>query len=475
MKLGIRERLTLFSLLLMLVVGVIAGLFLENERRSSIEQQIERELSHYAAAVRELMAESQAEGALQIDPLADRLGAATSSRITIIALDGRVLGDSNLTLDEVRAVENHGRRPEVVDALAQGKGVYRRYSTTVETDMLYVALPFGKPETLGTVRAAKPLAEVDQAITELHLTLIFTGILALLLAILLSGLASHLLTGTLRKLIHHARSLSAGAAEESSTSADEIQLLAGSFNYLVQELEEHITELRRMEREQRVFIANASHELRTPAAVIRANAETLLSGAIEDEVMGPKLLKALDRNAERLALILSDLLDLARLDAGQSHLEPIDLLLPDYLQHAVETLTPQALKRGVTIEIAPDEQTRLHADPHALQQILLNLIENAIKYSPPGGRIQIKSQRHQGTMEIRVEDNGPGIPESCRTKVFQRFYRVDNGRARDVGGTGLGLSIVKGLTEAMHGSVGIEPARPVGSIFWVRLPLSCNR
>ncbi len=475
MKLGIRERLALCSLLLMLVVGGIAGLFLEKERRSSIEQQIERELSHYAAAARERMAESQAEGLSQVDLLADRLGAATAIRITIIALDGRVLGDSNLTLDELRRVENHGGRPEVQDALAQGKGIYRRYSTTVGTDMLYVALPFGEPETRGTVRAAKPLAEVDRAIAELHIALLFTGILALLLALLLGGLASHLLTGTLRKLIRHAKSLPVGAAEERAAPADDIQVLAGSFHYLAQELEEHITELRRMEREQREFIANASHELRTPVAVIRANAETLLDGAIQDRVMGPKLLEAIDRNAERLVLTLSDLLDLARLDAGQGPFEKADLLLSDCLQQVVETLAPLASERRVVVEMALDGQSRLYADPRALQQILLNLIENAIKYSPPGGQVRIEERRHRDEMEIRVVDNGPGIPEGCRTKVFQRFYRVDHGRARNVGGTGLGLSIVKGLAEAMQGCVGVEPAEPAGAVFWVRLPLPPGR
>ncbi|MCF6283116.1 MAG: ATP-binding protein [Candidatus Polarisedimenticolaceae bacterium] len=468
MKLGIRSQLSLFSLLLMLVVGSFAGLFLEHQRRNSIEQQIEQELSHYAAAARELVAESKAETVLQFDSLADRLGQATTSRITIIALDGRVLGDSNLTLNEVAAVENHGQRPEVLEALLHGKGIYRRYSTTIETEMLYVAIPFGAPKILGTVRTAKPLAEVDHAISELRLTLIFTGILALLLAILLSGLASHLLTGTLRKLIRHAKSLPAG----SSSASDDIELLAGSFNHLAEELESHITELRRMERDQRQFIANASHELRTPVAVIRANAETLLDGAIKDEVMGPKLLQALDRNAGRLTLILADLLDLARIDAKQTHLEVTNLHLPEYVTRAVETLEALAQQRAIKININLEQTSSLRADPQALQQILLNLIENAIKYAPPAGSVEIKSQRQADRMLITVKDSGPGIPESCRKKVFQRFYRVDNGRSREVGGTGLGLSIVKALVEAMQGEVGVEAVEPTGALFWVSLPVS---
>ncbi len=467
MKLGIRSQLAFVSLLLMLVVGTIAGGFLEHQRRNAIEQQIEQELSHYAASARELMVESKAITARQFDQLADRLGRATTSRITIIALDGRVLGDSKLTPNELQLLENHGQRPEVLEALSTGKGIYRRYSTTLETEMLYVAVPFGEPDTIGTVRAAKPLSEVDLAITELRLTLIFTGLIALLLAIILSSLASHLLTGTLRKLIHHAKSLPAG----SPNAHDDIEVLAGSFNHLAKELESHITELRRMERDQRQFIANASHELRTPVAVIRANAETLLDGAIEDRVMGPKLLQALDRNAERLALILTDLLDLARLDSKQTHLNLTELQLADYVADAIETLEVLAQKRSISIHIDLDKATTLKADPQALQQILLNLIENAIKYAPPSGEVIIKSQQQEDQLLITVEDNGPGIPESCREKVFQRFYRVDSGRSREVGGTGLGLAIVKTWVESMGGEVGVKPVEPTGSLFWLTLPL----
>ncbi len=467
MKLGIRSQLAFVSLLLMLVVGTIAGGFLEHQRRNAIEQQIEQELSHYAASARELMVESKAITARQFDQLADRLGRATTSRITIIALDGQVLGDSKLTLNEVQRLENHGQRPEVREALSTGKGIYRRYSTTLETEMLYVAVPFGEPDTIGTVRAAKPLSEVDLAITELRLTLIFAGLIALLLAIILSGLASHLLTGTLRKLIRHAKSLPAG----SPNAHDDIEVLAGSFNHLAKELESHITELRRMERDQRQFIANASHELRTPVAVIRANAETLLDGAIEDRVMGPKLLQALDRNAARLALILTDLLDLARLDSKQIHLNLTELPLTDYVADAVETLEVLAQKRSINIHIDLDKTTTLKADPQALQQILLNLIENAIKYAPPSGEVIIKSQQQEDQLLITIEDNGPGIPESCREKVFQRFYRVDSGRSREVGGTGLGLAIVKTWVESMGGEVGVKPVEPTGSLFWLTLPL----
>lgn len=469
MKLGIRGQLFVFSLLLILIVGISAGIFLEHQRRNAIEGRIETELLRHARSARELILLANTDSITQADRLADQLGAATASRITIIARDGRVIGDSELTLERVRRVENHGQRPEVLEALALGHGVYRRHSTTLDTDMLYVAVPYGGAEAEGTVRAARLLAEVDHAIMELRLNLFITGLLGLLLAILISGLASDRLTRTLRDLIRHAKSLSNGSPVVNA--ADDIQTLAGSFNHLAKELQQHITELRRLEQLQREFVANASHELRTPVSVIRANAETLLAGARHDEVMGPKLLEALDRNAERLVNILSDLLDLARLDAKQAALVVESLPVTKYVDHVVQTLEPLALRKAILIDAESVRSgDRVLADPSALDQILRNLLDNAIKYTPENGRILITSSSVDSQLEIRIQDNGPGIPEAYRSGLFQRFYRVDPGRSRDMGGTGLGLSIVKELSEAMDGCVGMKPALPTGSIFWVRLP-----
>lgn len=473
MKLGIRGQLFVFSLLLILIVGLSAGIFLEHQRRTAIESRIETELLRHARSARELMRVANAESITQADRLADRLGTATASRITVIARDGRVMGDSELTPEQVRAVENHGRRPEVLEALASGQGVYRRYSTTLNTHMLYVSVPYGGTEPLGTVRAARPLAEVDQAITELRLTLFVSGLLALLLAVLIGGFASDRLTRTLRDLIRHAKSLSNGSP--AGQEADDIQTLAGSFNHLVRELELAITELRRLEQLQREFVANASHELRTPVSVIRANAETLMAGARHDQVMGPRLLEALDRNAERLVNILSDLLDLARLDARQSHLAAESLSVAGHVDHVVQTLQPLALRRAITIDtesVRPGD--RVLADPAALDQILQNLLDNAIKYAPENGHVRIASSPVGDRLEIRIQDDGPGIPDAYRSRLFQRFYRVDPGRSRNMGGTGLGLSIVKELAETMGGCVGMKPASPTGCIFWVRLPQSLS-
>ena len=228
---------------------------------------------------------------------------------------------------------------------------------------------------------------------------------------------------------------------------------------------EDVTTMRRLETVRRDFVANVSHELRTPVAVIRANAETLLAGAKDDPQMSTRLIDGLHRNAERLARILADLLDLSRLDAGQYRL--------DIATVSVKTITEQSLsaveqKPGITVAVNIPDALRVQADPKALDQILVNLIDNGVKYG--GTNVSVEAMDVGEAVRIEVRDDGPGIADKHRERVFERFYRADPSRSREAGGTGLGLSIVKHLVESMGGTVGVEPNAPRGSIFWLRLP-----
>ena len=235
---------------------------------------------------------------------------------------------------------------------------------------------------------------------------------------------------------------------------------------------EDVTAMRRLETVRRDFVANVSHELRTPVAVIRANAETLLAGAKDDPVMAPKLIEGLHRNAERLARLLADLLDLSRLEAGQYRLEPSCVELPSLIEQSMTAIGPQAAAREVTIEVSVPADLAVKADPKALDQIFVNLIDNGVKYTKPGGRVWVEAKPLGDHVRVEVRDNGPGIAAKHRERVFERFYRADAGRARETGGTGLGLSIVKHLVESMGGEVGFDANEPQGSIFWLRLPRS---
>ena len=233
---------------------------------------------------------------------------------------------------------------------------------------------------------------------------------------------------------------------------------------------EDVTAMRRLETVRRDFVANVSHELRTPVAIIRANAETLLAGAKDDPVMAGKLIDGLHRNAERLARILADLLDLSRLDAGQYRLELAEVPVPAAIEGALTAIEPSAGKRGVGVEVVAPAGLAVRADPKALDQILVNLLDNAVKYTRPEGHVWVLARPDGDAVRIEVRDDGPGIADKHRERVFERFYRADPSRAREAGGTGLGLSIVKHLVESMDGGVGVEPNEPSGSIFWLRLP-----
>ena len=233
---------------------------------------------------------------------------------------------------------------------------------------------------------------------------------------------------------------------------------------------EDVTNVRRLETVRRDFVANVSHELRTPVAVIRANAETLLAGAKDDPQIAPKLIDAVHRNAERLARLLADLLDLSRLDAGQYRLELAPVAVRTVTEQSLTAVEPQAKQRGIEVRVDVSPAIAVKADPKALDQILVNLIDNGVKYTQAEGHVWVAAREIGDAVRIEVRDDGPGIPPKHRERVFERFYRADPSRSREAGGTGLGLSIVKHLVESMGGEVGVEPNDPRGSVFWLRLP-----
>jgi two-component system phosphate regulon sensor histidine kinase PhoR len=184
--------------------------------------------------------------------------------------------------------------------------------------------------------------------------------------------------------------------------------------------------------------------------------------------MATRLIDGLHRNAERLARILADLLDLSRLDAGQYRLEIAPVSVKAITEQSLSAVEPQAQKKGITVAVNIPDAISVKADAKALDQILVNLIENGVKYG--GSNVSVEATDVGEAVRIEVRDDGPGIADKHRERVFERFYRADPSRSREAGGTGLGLSIVKHLVESMDGTVGVEPNAPRGSIFWLRLP-----
>ena len=232
------------------------------------------------------------------------------------------------------------------------------------------------------------------------------------------------------------------------------------------------SDLRRLERLRQDFVANVSHELKTPLTGIKLCAETLLAGAVEDPENRGRFLEQIVAQSERLHMLILDLLSLARIEAGEELFEFAAVCVRSVVAACLERHRPQAQARGQTLELdgSDPKGAAVWADEEAVEQILDNLLDNALKYTPEGGHIRVGWGEENGQVWVRVADDGIGIPEADLPRIFERFYRVDKARSRQMGGTGLGLAIVKHLTQAMKGTVHASSRVGRGATFTVRLP-----
>ena len=237
-----------------------------------------------------------------------------------------------------------------------------------------------------------------------------------------------------------------------------------------------VTELRRLERMRQDFVANVSHELKTPLASIKAYTETLLDWALHDESVNVRFLERIEEQADRLNQLILDLLSLARIESGQEVYEHVPLSLAPLLDACVESHRGRAVAKSLSLslELGPLDDTMLVlADEEAVRQIIDNLIDNAIKYTPDGGSVRVSCRLDGDAIAIEVADTGIGIPRDDLPRVFERFYRVDKARSRELGGTGLGLSIVKHLVQSIGGQITVDSRVGAGSQFTVQLPRFC--
>ncbi len=239
------------------------------------------------------------------------------------------------------------------------------------------------------------------------------------------------------------------------------------------------TELRRLERLRQEFVANVSHELKTPLSVIKANVETLLDGAIDDAEHRGGFLKQIASQGDRLHSLILDLLSLARIESGEELFEFEAIEVENVAGACMDRHRTRAEARNQTLILDPSDPAQgpavVWVDEEALEQILDNLLDNALKYTPEGGQIRLGWRLEANQVALEVADTGIGIPAADLPRIFERFYRVDKARSRELGGTGLGLSIVKHLVGALHGSVRASSQPGAGTTFTVTLPRADDR
>ena len=232
-----------------------------------------------------------------------------------------------------------------------------------------------------------------------------------------------------------------------------------------------VSELRRLENLRRELVANVSHELKTPLAAIKAYAETLRMGAVNDPTHNLTFVQRIEEQTERLHQLILDMLQIARVESGQETFEIGDVPLAQVFEACQAQFSDAAAARQVDLQVElPPPELAARGDEEGIRMIVTNLVDNAIKFTPPHGRVTVRAIADETTVTIEVQDTGIGIAEKDQARIFERFYRVDKARSRELGGTGLGLSIVKHLAQAFGGHVGLDSTLKKGSTFRVTLP-----
>jgi two-component system phosphate regulon sensor histidine kinase PhoR len=245
------------------------------------------------------------------------------------------------------------------------------------------------------------------------------------------------------------------------------QSLPGNILMVFQDL----TRVRRLEMVRRDFVSNVSHELRTPLASLKALTETLMEGALEDPPAARRFLTRMEAEIDNLTQMVQELLELSRIESGKVPLERRSITPLKLISPAVERMQLQAERAGLNISLeCPEDLPPVSADPTRMEQVLVNLLHNAIKFTPPGGKITVSAYHEGANVIIFVKDTGVGIAPDALPRIFERFYKAD--RARSGGGTGLGLSIARHLVEAHGGRIWAESMVNQGSIFYFSIPMA---
>lgn len=574
-----------YLLVILLVIFAVGG-FVLNELRDFHYQQTSKDLrARTQLIVEQLAGELKQSQQMWLSEMVIRLGESSSTRVTVILADGRVLADSD---ENPQLMDNHGQRPEILAAFAGREGVSTRFSRTLGQTLMYVALPVYQQEQLvGSVRTSMPLSSIDRTLQIIYWKLFAGGVLIALLAAPICWYLSRRISRPLEQMTvgvqRFAQGDFAGTLEE--TGSEESCRLAAAMNRMAVKLSELIkqeigqrseieailgcmleglvvvdndeqvlrinlaaaklfevstqllpgrslqevirqaelqrfvqralehqepieeelilygpqqrylhaqaapligagnerigvlivlhdlTRLRQLESVRRDFVANVSHELKTPITAIRGAVETLIDEDSADTTE-KRFLEIIFKQNNRLNALVEDLLDLSRIEQGVigGSLEMQDsALLPvlESAQLACESLLSEN-QIELTVSCAEDLQARIN--PSLLEQAVINLLTNAIKYSDEKSRVVIEAEQLEKQVSIRVRDFGCGIPAEHLSRLFERFYRVDLARSRNLGGTGLGLAIVKHVAQAHRGEVQVSSTLDEGSTFSILLP-----
>jgi two-component system, OmpR family, phosphate regulon sensor histidine kinase PhoR len=460
----------ILSLVAVLAFALVAVDYLVTQRvEQTFTDQLRQELAEKARTIALMLPQQEGFG---------RLSKATGARVTWVDATGRVLGESDA---DPATMENHQARPEIAAALRGQVGSSLRMSPTLGVRLFYVAIPYQG----GALRLAVPSASVDAQVHAIRNDVLLSTALAFLPLVILAAVFARYVSGRMGTIIEFTQQLAEGnfRARLADSSRGVLGLLSTKLNetsekleFMLDRLETEHTELEKLENIRKDFVINVSHELRTPLASIQGYTETLLDGAIHDPINNLKFLNIIRQNAERLARLTADLLTLSRVELNQQEFKFASYYVNRLLTDNLDGMRPIAGRRRIQLVLEPAQpesasgEAEVFCDAEAVHQILTNLLDNAIKYTPDGGIVTVGARQLGAFVEFFVRDTGSGIPAGDLPRLFERFYRVDKARSRALGGTGLGLAIVKHLARSQNGEVRVESQVDKGSTFFFTLP-----
>jgi two-component system phosphate regulon sensor histidine kinase PhoR len=573
-------------LVITILALILVGWYASHSLRSFYYEEVAQDLKSRTQLIGQEVLVALGRGDFnEVDRLCKTLGGTAGMRLTVILPDGRVVGDSD---QHPAQMENHGDRPEFIEAMEGKTGRSVRFSATLGKNMMYVAVALKQEDTTkAVIRGSLPVTAVDKALADIRAKIAWAGAIVVVLAAAITWIVSRKITQPIEQMRQAARAFASGALTRRIPEPDSAELaeLARALNesavHLQQTIktvtnqknqleailssmaegviavdsDEHVvsvnktaarilgidasfvsgrsieevvrnfdiqrflkqtltsaapieadvsiseppvalhlrgtrlnvqeansgavvvlsdmTKLQRLENIRRDFVANVSHELRTPITSIKGFVETLLDGAINEPEQAQRFLKIIAGHTDRLMAIIDDLLSLSRLEEdGQTRMIAMESLkVRPVLESAIELSGPKAGDKKIKIELDCDNETEILMNPTLLEQAVLNLVDNAIKYSPAESTIQITAGKSEKEVMISVKDFGCGIEKPHLERIFERFYVVDKARSRKLGGTGLGLSIVKHIAQLHSGSVTVESVPGQGSTFTIHLPI----
>ncbi len=448
---------------------------IKSESMSTQRNALEVGAMHLGLEIDHDLALDSAQATRRIQAAVDRHASRLHVAITVVNRSGHVLAESSFPFTAVEQSvtgQNISNKPEINEALAGIVGFEQRNAGSKRAEWLYYAYPVRSApgEILGVIRLGVELTKLRERLNSnliLFLQIIITTLIAT--AIISIWLARRF-TQPIRQLSQQSEYIANSGditAFVPSTRSDEVGELVDSFNKM-------IDRLRQEEKLKQDFIANASHELKTPTMAIGSVVEALQAGAAEDPELRQKFLGSLENLVDRQASLLRDLLDVAQLDANTQPKWSTDVNLAEILKEAVEQVRPQAERKKVQLNLGNlSEDFKMAGNNIQLQRAFINLLTNAVNYTPSNGAVSVSLAGAENSFaEIKISDTGSGIDPKDVPHIFDRFYRADKARSRSgAGGTGLGLAITKEIISRHHGTITVHSNLGEGSSFTVSLPV----